>query len=140
MSVEGTDGLYEYIRGGKNFTFAQLNENLKHYNFDRVIIAVTVMAYNITHLDKLYWWFEENKKDNWSIYFNNVVAQPAYLNPQILPSNILDKIDFRFPNINYTSKDDSKQLDLFVKYTKDLDKLRNENVLNYCPELKELFE
>ena len=50
------------------------------------------------------------------------------------------KIDFRFPNINYTSKDDSKQLDLFVKYTKDLDKLRNENVLNYCPELKELFE
>jgi len=140
VSVEGTDGLYEYIRGGKNFTFAQLNENLKHYNFDRVIIAVTVMAYNISHLDKLYWWFEENKKDNWSIYFNNVVAQPAYLNPQILPNNILDKIDFRFPNINYTSKDDSKQLELFVKYTKDLDKLRNENVLNYCPELKELFE
>lgn len=86
------------------------------------------------------WWFEENKKDNWSIYFNNVVAQPAYLNPQILPNNILDKINFRFPNINYTSKDDSKQLELFVKYTKDLDKLRNENVLNYCPELKELFE
>ena len=69
VSVEGTDGLYEYIRGGKNFTFAQLNENLKQFNFaTRVIITTTVMAYNIAHLDKLYWWFEENKKDRFYLY------------------------------------------------------------------------
>ena len=139
VSVEGTDGLYEYIRGGKNFTFAQLNENLKHYNFDRVIIAVTVMAYNIAHLDKIYWWFEENKKDNWSIYFNNVVAQPAYLNPRVLPNEILDKIDFRLPNVNYTNNE-SNLLELFVNYTKSLDKIRNTNVLDVCPEFNSLFE
>ena len=138
VSVEGTDKLYEYIRGGKNFTFAQLNENLKHYNFDRVIIAVTVMAYNISHLDKIYWWFEENKQDNWSIYFNNVVAQPAYLNPRVLPNSILDKIDFRLPNVKYTNNE-SNMLDLFVKYTKSLDKIRNTNVLDVCPELSDLF-
>ena len=140
ISVEGTEGLYEYIRGGKNFTFAQLNENLKQFNFDRVIITTTVMAYNIAHLDKLHQWFEENKQDNWEIYFTNVVATPAYLNPQVLPNSVLDKIDFRFPNINYNSKDDSNLLDLFVKYTKDLDKIRNENVLDYCPELSPLFK
>jgi hypothetical protein len=98
------------------------------------------MAYNIAHLDKLYWWFEENKQDNWEIYFTNVVVTPPYLNPQVLPNSVLDKIDFRFPNIKYTSKDDSKLLDTFVKYTKDLDKIRNENVLDYCPELSFLFK
>ena len=141
VSLEGTGKLYEYIRGGNNFTFEQLNENLKQYDFDRIIIAVTVMAYNISHLDKIHWWFEENKQDNWEIYFNNVVAKPPYLNPRILPNEILDKIDFRFPNINYTQDDYlGKHIDVFVNYTKDLDKIRNTNVLDYCPELRPLFE
>ena len=138
VSLEGTGSLYEYIRGGKNFTFEQLNENLKQYDFDRIMIAVTIMAYNIAHLDKIWWWFEENKKDNWEIYFNNVVATPAYLNPRVLPNKILDKIDFRFPNINYTNND-SKLLDTFVNYTKDLDKIRDTNILDHCPELTDLF-
>ena len=64
VSLEGTGGLYEYIRGGKNFTFDQLNDNIKQYDVDRIIIAVTIMAYNIAHLDKIYWWFEDNKQDN----------------------------------------------------------------------------
>ena len=140
VSLEGTGKLYEYIRGGKNFTFDQLNENLKQYDFDRIIIAVTVMAYNIAHLDKIWLWFEENKKDNWEIYFNNVVAKPPYLNPRILPNEILDKIDFRFPKITYEQdKELGKHIDLFVNYTKDLDKIRNTSVLDYCPELKDLF-
>ena len=139
VSLEGTDGLYEYIRGGDNFTFKQLNDNLKQYNFDRIIIAVTVMTYNIAHLDKIHFWFEENKQANWEIYFNNVVATPAYLNPRILPNKIFDKINFRLPNINYTNNG-SNLLDTFINYTKDLDKIRNTNVLDHCPELSSLFE
>ena len=140
VSLEGTDGLYEYIRGGKNFTFEQLNNNLKQYNFDRIIIAVTVMAYNIAHLDKIHWWFEENKQDNWEIYFNNVVTAPPYLNPRVLPNEILDKIDFRLPKINYTQSELApKYIDAFVNYTNDLDKIRNTSVLDYCPELTPLF-
>jgi len=141
VSVEGTDGLYEYIRGGKNFTFAQLNENLKHYNFDRVIIAVTVMAYNIAHLGKIQNWYDNVKQDHWSIYFNNVVAQPAYLNPRILPNNILQNIDYKLPNVNYTQDDFlGKHVNKFVNFTRDLDRIRNTNVLDYCPELTDLFE
>ena len=140
VSLEGTDGLYEYIRGGKNFTFEQLNENLKQYDFDRIIIAVTVMAYNIAHLDKIHWWFEENKKDNWEIYFNNVVTAPPYLNPRVLPNEILDKIDFRLPKINYTQSEQApKYIDAFINYTNDLDKIRNTKVLDHCPELTPLF-
>ena len=140
VSVEGTDGLYEYIRGGKNFTFDQLNENLKHYNFDRVIIAVTVMAYNISHLGKIQSWYDKVSQDHWSIYFNNVVAKPPYLNPRILPNEILQSIDYKLPNINYTQdKFLGKHIDLFINYTKDLDNIRNTNVIDYCPELKQLF-
>ena len=114
--------------------------DLKQFNFDRVIITTTVMAYNIAHLDKLHQWFEENKQDNWEIYFTNVVATPAYLNPQVLPNSVLDKIDFRFPNINYNSKDDSNLLDLFVKYTKDLDKIRNESWKASLPDIAQMIE
>lgn len=141
VSVEGTDGLYEYIRGGKNFTFAQLNENLKHYDFDRIIIAVTVMAYNIAHLDKIQAWYDGAKQDNWSIYFNNVVAAPAYLNPRVLPNSILQTITHKLDNINYTQHPQaSSWLPKFIGYTKDLDKIRDTDVLKYCPELSSLFE
>ena len=141
VSIEGTDGLYEYIRGGKNFTFAQLNENLKHYDFDRIIIAVTVMAYNIAHLDKIQAWYDGAKQDNWDIYFNNVVAAPPYLNPRVLPNEILESIQYKLPNINYTQKENSElYLKGLVYFTQRLDKIRNTNVLNYCPELASLFE
>ena len=141
VSIEGTDGLYEYIRGGKNFTFAQLNENLKHYDFDRIIIAVTVMAYNIAHLDKIQAWYDGAKQDNWDIYFNNVVAAPPYLNPRVLPNEILNSINYKLPNINYTQKENSElYLKGLVYFTQRLDKIRNTNVLDYCPELASLFE
>ena len=141
VSIEGTDGLYEYIRGGKNFTFAQLNENLKHYDFDRIIIAVTVMAYNIAHLDKIQSWYDGAKQDNWDIYFNNVVAAPPYLNPRVLPNEILESIEYKLPNINYTQKENSElYLKGLIYFTQRLDKIRNTNVLDYCPELASLFE
>ena len=137
VSLEGTDALYEYIRGGKNFTFNQLNHNLKQYDFDRIIIAVTIMAYNIAHLQSIQQWFDKNKKSNWDIYFKNVVTTPWYLNPRVLPNNILEKINFKFPHINYTNN--GSNVDTFVNYTKDLDKIRNTDVLKVCPELDSLF-
>ena len=141
VSLEGTDGLYEYIRGGKNFTFAQLNENLKHYDFDRIIIAVTVMAYNIAHLDKIQNWYDSVKQGNWDIYFNNVVAAPPYLNPRVLPNEILQRIEYKLPNINYTQSENSElYLQGLIYFTQRLDKIRNTNVLDYCPELTGLFE
>ena len=100
------------------------------------------MAYNIAHLGEIDKWFlkQKIKYPWWSIYYNNVVAKPPYLNPRILPNNILENIEVKFPNINYTQDPElGKHIDLFVDYTKDLDKIRNTNVLDYCPELKDLF-
>lgn len=141
VSLEGTGDLYEYIRGGNNFTFAQLNENLKQYDFDRIIIAVTVMAYNIAHLDKIQNWYDSVKQENWDIYFNNVVAAPPYLNPRVLPNEILQRIEYKLPNINYTQSENSElYLQGLIYFTQRLDKIRNTNILDYCPELTGLFE
>ena len=66
------------------------------------------------------------------------VAQPAYLNPRVLPNEILHNIEHKLPNITY-EQNNSKLLDMFVNYTKDLDKIRDTSVLDFCPELKDLF-
>jgi len=142
VSIEGTGKLYQYIRGGEHFTIEQLTENLKSFEqFDRVIIAVTVQTYNIAHLHKIKDWYREVCKSNYSIYFNNVVATPPYLNPRVLPDNILKKIKFKLPNINYIQDPKlASQLKTFINFTKDLDKIRNTNILEVCPEFSSLFE
>lgn len=133
ISIEGVGKLYEYIRGGDNFTFENLEKNLQHFSkFDRVIFAGTVMTYNVCHLQDIKIWFEKIKKKNYELYLNNVVASPYYLNPSILPEKILQ-------DTGYQSVPNKFALDTFVDYTKELDKLRSTNVLDVCPELYCLF-
>jgi MoaA/NifB/PqqE/SkfB family radical SAM enzyme len=146
VSLEGVGKLYDYIRGGKNHPFEVLEKNLETFSqFERVIIAVTIMTYNISHLKSIYDWYLNNRKENYEIYFNNVVATPPYLNPSILPHFILKQAKEinkdLFPNINYRQNiEAANQLPIFINFTKDLDIIRNTDVLSVCPELSMLFE
>lgn len=143
VSVEATGKLYEYIRGGKNFTFEQLQDNLNEYRiFDRIIIAVTVMTYNVCQLYKIQDWYDTVKKDNFSIYYNNVVATPNYLNPRLLPNDILNvgKELNKVGTINYSQDPTLASLiPTFVNFTRDLDNIRGTDILEVSPELKSLF-
>lgn len=143
VSLEGTGDLYKYIRGGKNFNFKELERNLqKYYCFDRVIIAVTIMTYNICHLQDIKDWYMDTRDLNWEIYFNNVVTTPHYLNPSILPQKILDKANANndIPGINYVHNLNlATYFKTFIDYTKDLDKIRQENLLSVCPEFEEYY-
>ena len=143
VSVEATGKLYEYIRGGKNFTFEQLQDNLNEYRiFDRIIIAVTVMTYNVSQLYTIQDWYDSVKKDNFTIYYNNVVATPNYLNPRLLPNEILQlgKNLNNIETINYTQDPAlAHLLPTFVDFTRDLDNIRGTDILEVCPELRSLF-
>ena len=143
ISIEGVGKLYDYIRGGENHPFEQLEANLQHFNqFDRVIFATTIMTYNVAHLGEVQKWYDKVKRDNYEIYHLNIVATPEYLNPSLLPQNILDlaKERNKLDHINYTHNPELARLQsTFVNFTKDLDKLRNTSVLDVCPELGELF-
>lgn len=133
ISIEGTGNLYEYIRGGEHFTFKQLEENLKYFdNMDRVIFAGTVMTYNVRHLDEIKNWYNSIKKSNYELYLSNVVTMPPYLDPSILPEHLLEGTGFE-------SQDRPKDLETFISYTRKLDELRGTNILDVCPEFKELF-
>lgn len=127
ISIEGTGKLYEYIRGGQNYTWEQFLSNLPRFDkFDRVILAGTVMAYNVCHIQEVMDW---NTK--YEIFFNNVVTTPDCLNPRILPNSILQGTGY----IN----DNSLSLDEFVNFTHTLDNIRGTNVLSVCPELEPIF-
>jgi hypothetical protein len=133
ISIEGVGKLYEYIRGGDNFSFEQLENNIHNFEkFDRVIFAGTVMTYNVCHLDDISSWFETIKKPNYELYLSNVVTTPAYLNPTILPQDILNGTKFKHIT-------DRENLDIFINYTQAVDVLRKTNVLDVCPELTKLF-
>lgn len=127
ISIEGVGKLYEYIRGGQNYTWEEFVDNLHRFDkFDRVILAGTVLAYNVCHIQEVLDW---NKK--YEIYFNNVVTTPDYLNPRLLPDSIL-------VGTGYTN-DNSLSIDKFVDFTRKLDVIRGTNVLDVCPELSSIF-
>lgn len=127
ISIEATGKLYEYIRGGENYSWEQFVENLERFDkFDKVILAGTVMAYNVCHIQEVLDW---NTK--YEIYFNNVVTTPDYLNPEILPDSIL--INTGYKNNNQLP------IDKFIEYTRALDKIRGTDILSVCPELHSIF-
>jgi MoaA/NifB/PqqE/SkfB family radical SAM enzyme len=133
ISIEGTGKLYEYIRGGDNFPFEQLVDNLQQLDkMDRLIFAGTIMTYNVCHVKDIVDWFYNIKKPHYELYVNNVVTTPAYLNPQILPERILD-------GTGYRHKDSPIQLEQFVDFTRKVDELRGTDILDVCPELSSLF-
>jgi len=91
ISVEATDELYSIIRGGKNYTWDQLNDNIeKFYEIPNieVVFAVTVMITNVFNLDKIWEWFDTHHRHRASISMSNVVVQPGYLNVANMPDEL----------------------------------------------------
>ena len=91
ISLEGTGALYQYIRGGDNFTIEQLEQNINEFNklSNTVIIyTVTVQIYNIFNLADIWKWYLKIRKSTNEIYFKNVVVNPQYLNFQILSNDL----------------------------------------------------
>ena len=91
ISIEATDELYSVIRGGKNFTWEDLNKNVdQFYALDNVevVFAVTVMNTNVFNLDKIWEWFAKYHRKKASIAMTNVVVSPDYLNIAHLPDEL----------------------------------------------------
>jgi len=155
FSIEGTGNLYEYIRGGK-YTLTDLDGVINDYNkLPNVNIGfnVTIQAYNLNNLKKLYNFLHELEtkytKVSASQAFTTICNSPIYLSPFVLPLELREKAIEELSNINdFTSllksliSDDIHQLhwNTFVSFTNNLDKLRNENVLNIIPEFRKYWD
>ena len=91
ISLEGTGQLYQYIRGGDNFTIEQLEQNILEFNKlpnTQLIYTVTVQIYNIYDIVNIWEWYKKIRKPDNEIFFHNVVVYPRYLNIHILPASM----------------------------------------------------
>ena len=161
VSVEGGTGkIYEYIRGGDLQTLEALRENIQWFDqFDNLIGSFNsaIQIYNIFDLNNLLEWFRDtvNASDRWhrdpnTFKFDCLVSDPAYPNINIMPNELKQRaIDIIYQknskclNILRTaltkSSYNEKQWNLFIKFTKELDKMRNTDIREVVPELKEYF-
>ena len=102
ISIEGIGERYQYIRGGNNFTFADLENNLKIIKqLDNVEIcyAITLMNLNITTIPEIHEWLNTQDLSRSLVSFSNVVARPEYLRADILPNKLKKQTLERIQNI-----------------------------------------
>jgi len=93
ISIEATDELYSVIRGGKEYSWVDLNDNIEKFYAEEnieVTFAVTVMITNLFNLDLVWDWFYTNHRKRASIAMTNVVVSPAYLNIAHMPRALKD--------------------------------------------------
>ena len=154
FSIEGTGSRYRYIRGWK-FPIEQIEKNMARYNeLDNVKINfnVTVQNYNLMNLVELYnllhQWEKKYSRVDANSAFTTICNQPNYLSPLNVPDNMRDSALEQLKGIEdfkTLSRSLSKRIfkpDLwqtFIDYTRDLDKMRNDNILDHCPEFAEYF-
>ena len=154
FSIEGTGELYRYIRGGK-YSIDTFESTLAKYNElenVQIMFNVTLQNYNVFNLPELHM-FLHKLEDKYSRVsanssFTTICNKPAYLSPLNLPDDLRD---YAIENLSLFSDFDKlvesmKQRtfnpelwETFINFTNDLDKLRNDNVLDAVPELKEHF-
>jgi radical SAM protein with 4Fe4S-binding SPASM domain len=154
FSIEGTGELYKYIRGGK-YTTEELESVISMYNeLPNVEIGfnVTMQAYNLLNLHELYkllqsWSVKYKNVDN-SNAFETICNSPIYLSPTVMPeqlrlqaiSNLANISDFQsLINSLNDNNDNLKHWTTFKQFTKALDRIRNEKVLDVIPELKDFW-
>jgi len=165
ISMEATGEMYQYMRGGEHFTIADLERNVAEFSKmenTRIIFATVLCAYNIFEIPRIWKWFNNIRKENHEIYFTNVVADPKYLAPAVMPLEarreaLEEIIDANIPNrlhephgpimgvngiVNGLGKeilDDTERKLLFSRlyaFTIALDKLRGESLLSVEPRFK----
>lgn len=154
FSIEGTGELYRYIRGG-DYQFDQMHHTVQLYNdLPNVQIGfnVTIQAYNLLHLRELYQTLQvmDDKFANVSHQhaFTTICNAPMYLSPYVLPAPLRQSAQkllsgiADFDTLCSTLDDDTvhqQHWQTFKNYTRDLDRIRGDNVLLAVPELEDYW-
>jgi len=142
LSIDASEGLNQYIRGNDTSN-ATLVNNIKQYlnlsNIDSFFISNTIMIYNAFDNQKL-------KNEMFTmlgfnpVYDDKILYHPAHLKVHILPPNIKKLITNQLiKTAALTGKEDTTLLKKWYTFTKRIDELRNQNLIDLVPELKPLY-
>ena len=159
VSVDGVGKLNEYIRYGNGSNTENIKKNIEVFKSSvkgfRVQPSVSTMIYNIFNLLEIRdFWMELNSKyerDNNQIAFRILVNNPIYLNIQILPKDVrkelieyykknqlLDEFEIVLKTLAGEYLGD-KVHNEWVTYTKKMEKLRGNSIVELVPRLKEFL-
>ena len=160
LSIDGSDKVNDYIRYPSKWdkvniaaihwvSLEKLHKNIK------VTINPTITIYNVMYLEELInWWLQIiPEKDNLIVF--NYATYPSYLNKLLLPKPIQIKLIEKYKKLSdsvsnkglkynfsrlisrldTTDTFTNSSLQEFYDYTKELDKLRNQNFEEALPEL-----
>lgn len=164
-SIDELDERAELIRHGT--VWKEVQENLRTVgSMDiRVRPNITVSAMNVFRLPEILHRLIDigviaKEPENWKNFSINVVESPPHFHVSILPDEIRKKIRQRLDeyiaeyqrrynaDIKYHLQHlfwhlekpwNKDMMNRFTKFTKQLDKLRNENTVDVIPELKEIL-
>lgn len=151
FSIEGTGSLFKYIRGG-DYDFEHCVENYKKYSeLDNVktMFNVTMQTYNVTRLHELYNWINTQTVVDPREAFTTICNQPDYLSPINLPDELKSQCIENLNSIKdfntlvtsmKQSKFNNNKWNTFCRFTKELDRMRNTNILDHLPEMEPWFQ
>ena len=155
ISVEGTGELYNYIRGESIQNLDQLRENILWFDqFNNISggFNSAVQIYNVFDLNNLINWVHKTTamtKHWYNEGFLNAVVDPPFLSIAHMPDHLkelaigkmqnLPELDFIKQNLKL-SQHDPEHWNLFLLYTKELDKLRGTDIRQIVPELAAEFK
>jgi len=154
FSIDGVGKRAEYIRNGtvwdvvdKNITRAIASDAL-------VAFTIAIQALNIGYLDEIYNYISSLGVDPSLAGWNNLVTHPKIYNALNLPNKIKQGYTEKYLNFNYGNlpgldntmeiinkpQSSASEFEGFIKFTKQLDGIRNTNLLDVFPEFKEYYK
>ena len=152
ISIDGTSGLFEYIRYGEGSieNIEKLVSKINELKNSVLAMSVSTMAYNIFDIVNIRdLWLKWKKSYKFvEPFFNIIVTHPDYLNVCVLSDDVRKEL------ISYLTKSQlSNEFTVvisalsndylgdtihnrWVEYTKKMEAMRGNNILELVPELK----
>jgi len=152
FSVDDVAERNTYIRSLSdwNLTISNLKRFLQEYPEFHYTITQTINVYNFLYCEELYQYLIDNDcYPTRGINVNHIHA-PDYLNATVLPievrqekllsvKHILPERQYENLSGRYYNSPDNGKLEYFKTVTREIDKIRDENVLEVFPKLKNIL-
>lgn len=153
VSIDGTDQVNDYIRHGSNFD--QVIKNIRQLQHHDMMFSTCVSVYNVFNLKQLVSFIKQEFPNcTHGIHLVNDIPELFVENvPAGLRASLIQELQTCLPGLSEFAAQgiqniittlqqdnfDSSRFHDFIKYTKILDKERNESVTEVIPQLSTYF-
>lgn len=158
LSIEATDDLYKYIRGGKNYSFSDINNfllKLKKETLFQIGVHAAISTFSVFGLADFFIWVQKNIGTLEDSFHADPVFVPEYLSPFVLPQYIRQEVyeynkkillNSEFAEERMIKKlqrfffqdesDQGSRFNQFLKFTEELDKIQGTSFWEVLPNEK----